>query len=364
MANKHLLRRLLTLLSVLGVVLGASSPLRAQTSVPPNTGARPEPRAMTGMSPNGQVAITIDQPQRATIVAPGAPVIVTGTASGGSAGGTVATNVVYVIDVSGSTNGFGGACGDPNGDGSADTILDCEIAGLTALNTSLGTANVDVSLVSFSSSAKTHDMSPVPATQVTTQPSTDVDGNGTSDVVDVLQSQRSGGSTNYDSALAQLQGLLVAGEQNVVIFLSDGDPTDFTTGPGSPLQAVADAGAIVLTFALGSGTSGCAAGAPLRDIADTTGGTCTEVGDPSGLSDALADVNLTGVDRVEIEVNGIVGIASVEASGRFSFVIQPELLRPGRNDIIARAHGADEVEGDVAVASTFVVRPGPPAPRP
>lgn len=307
---------------------------------------------VTGTSPNGQLTITIDQPAPGTVVAPGTPVPVTGTVSVG--GGPSAINLIYVIDVSGSTSGAGGPCGDTNADGDSDSILDCEIAGLISLHTSLGSANIDVSVVAFDDTAAPQDLSPAAGLQNTTRPTTDANANGRPDVIDVLQSLQYGGGTEFDAALAAVQSLLVAGEQNFVIFLSDGE-SNLSTGPGSPLQAVADAGATVLTFAVGTGTAGCAAGESLRDIADATGGTCTEVTNPAQLSTALTGLSVTGIDRVEIEVNGFVGIANLNPLGGFSIVIPPGILQPGRNDIVARAFGAEAQAGQVAAADTFVI---------
>jgi len=173
-------------------------------------------------------------------------------------------------------------------------------------------------------------------------------------VVEVLASLASAGGTNFDAALRAVQPLLVVGEQNFVFFLSDGQ-SSLTKGAGSPLQAVADAGATVLTFAVGTGTSGCATGQALRDIADATRGTCAEVTDPSRLSIALTGVSVTGVDRVEIAVNGVVGSATVGPLGGFSLVIPGASLQAGRNDIVARAFGSGTLAGQAASADTFVI---------
>lgn len=337
------------------VATGPPPPTDSGTTVANTALVSTEPNVqtadVTGTSPNGQITITIDEPAPGTVVAPGTPVVVTGTVT---VGGPTAINVIYVIDVSGSTSSTGGACGDTNGDGDADTILDCEIAGIIALNNSLGNANIDVSIVAFDDSAATADVGPAPGVQTTTGPATDADGNGSPDIVDVLTTLTPSGGTDFDAALAQVQTLLVPGEQNIVFFLSDGQ-SSLATGPGSPLQAVADAGATVLTFAVGSGTSGCAAGEPLSDIAATTGGTCTEVTDPTQLSAALTGFNLAGIDRVEIEVNGFVGQATLSPLGFFTITIPADLLLPGQNTIIARAFGAGDQAGQVATADTFVV---------
>lgn len=59
------------------------------------------------------------------------------------------------------------------------------------------------------------------------------------------------------------------------------------------------------------------------------------------------------VDRVEIVVNGVVGIADLDGN-RFSILIPAGLLNPVRADVVARAIGGFNLEGEVAEATTFV----------
>ena len=292
----------------------------------------------TSTSTDAALAVTIAEPQRQTIVPAGTPVPVTGTVTAAP----VPVNYIYVIDVSAGTGLLGGDCGDQNADDVPDTILDCEIAGLIALHIANLDDEADVSLVTFDSSASIVDLT-------------------TTDVVEALRTLRtSGAPANFDSPLSAVQSLLVPGEINVVVFVSDGQSdgdTGPTTGPGSPLHSLVAAGATILTFAVDPSLSGeCTAG-PLRTIADESGGGCVEVADP----DAMA-VDLTpslAVSRVEIEVNGTVTVASLNrSSGEFSHTISSGLLRLGRNDIIVRAYGLD---GEVAEARTFVIVKGPAA---
>jgi len=143
-------------------------------------------------------------------------------------------DIVFVIDVSGSTGfGFDGTpVGDVNDDGLSDTILDAELAGIIALNQELinlglgETANV--SIVTFSGAATILDMDPdEPDTQVSTTPVADADGDGIRDVEGVLSSIRDGGSTDFDDALqAALDAFDAMGTedgQGNLIFLSDGE---------------------------------------------------------------------------------------------------------------------------------------------
>ena len=174
-------------------------------------------------------------------------------------------DAIFVIDISGSTDSTfqGDPVGDLNGDGQADTILDAEIAGFTALNQQLidqgfGTTG-RVSIVAFDDAAVQLDMDPTTAgTQLATYPGADLDGNGVLDVVQVLRSLNDSGSTNYAAALQSALDTLTtvgttAGNGNV-IFLSDGNPNaggEYT----DEATALKNAGANVRAFGVGTGAT-------------------------------------------------------------------------------------------------------------
>jgi uncharacterized repeat protein (TIGR01451 family) len=174
-------------------------------------------------------------------------------------------DVVFVIDISGSTSGDfqGTPVGDLNNDGSADTVLDAEIAGFIALNRSLidggfGTI-ADVAIVTFSTNAGRLDMNPAATgLQISTNPSTDADGNGVSDVEDVLRSLNPAGLTNFEAALREsidiLNALGTTMENGNVVFLSDGAPT---TGGSHDDEAATLRGRInnLNAFGVGLGSS-------------------------------------------------------------------------------------------------------------
>ena len=315
-----------------------------------STVARFHPPVLTGTSPSGDLTITIDQPLPGTVVPAGTPVLVTGTV-----GGTpVPVNFIYLIDVSRATLQQG-ACG------AETSILECEVAGLTALNEANAGPNpdVEVSVVAFGAVGLVQDVDPTTAgIQTTTLIGADVDEDGVPDVVQALGLLGSSGTpTNYDTALLAVQAQIVEGEVNVVFLASDGQSEGDiapTTGPGSPLQALIDAGVTIFTFGFAPAGGECAAGQPLAVLA-VNGGGCIEVDDPATMGMALAIDTALPVDRVEIEVNGFFGIADLDPSGRFSILIPAGLLEPGRNDIIARAFGAAHLEGEVAEANTFVI---------
>ncbi len=210
-------------------------------------------------------------------------------------------SVGYVIDASGSTSGFGGSCGDPNADGEADTILDCEIAGLIAFNESVKPyPSFPVGIVGFGEDATDADLSPVPGFQALATASADVNQNDTSDVEEVAVSLTNdafnaftpvainSGGTNFDAALTELNALAALTTQDMhAAFISDGLGGSVTTGPGSPLQTTADSGTSIDVFSVGTGSVGCGVGTPLAEIANATGGNCTEVADPSQLAELV-----------------------------------------------------------------------------
>jgi hypothetical protein len=293
-------------------------------------------------------------------------------------------NIVYVVDASGSMenpgfNPFQPAVGDCDGDGLVGTAMDAACVGLIALNDSLGSAvNANVGLVAFGSSAKTADMGPAGGAQAfTSPPDNDADGDTVADAEEVIRSVQTEfggggaiggigqftpdltasfpGGTNYDAALTNMNASFAAQgatDVNTGFFLSDGLPSAFTTGPGSPLQAAIDAGTRILTFGLGGGAANsCDPGAPLRTIADATGGTCTEVADPSDLSTVLP-AQLTNIANLELSVNGTV-VASTSGSEPVSMTLAnvdiTSALVVGINTIEATATAAD---GTVVTADT------------
>ena len=174
-------------------------------------------------------------------------------------------DLVLVLDVSGSTSDhFGGTpVGDVNGDGTSDTILDAELAGLIALNQKLIDLQFgqtgDVAIITFNSSATQLDMNPVAAgVQLATHPRADTDDDGILDVEQVLRAIQVGGSTAFEPALQAAENTFSTlatppGHGNVV-FLSDGFPGDSGsfTDEVSRLEAM---GINLRAYGMGTGAS-------------------------------------------------------------------------------------------------------------
>jgi hypothetical protein len=344
-------------------------------SVPAAAG--PGPNVTTIPITGQDFSVVLTAPAEGFTAIEGETITVEGQATIGDVAG-VATNIMYVVDVSGSTQSpFGQDCnGDGvvspldnfNGDARVGDVLDCEIAGVLALNESLSAAvMVDGGLVALGQYGLAADVDPAPGHQYFTAPLTaDHDGNLVPDLEQVARSLRQGvvGSfrplnpgtwTNYDAALSAMQGAFStqpAGENNVTFFLSDGQPTTtggvqaFTTGAGSPLQLAADAGTVIHTFSVGTSGTGCGVGAALRIVADTTGGTCTAVSNPADLSSALPGLTPALLDRVEVDG----AVVAVDALGNFTADVTCDVVGP---KLVTATAFASDPDGTVISADVL-----------
>jgi hypothetical protein len=277
--------------------------------------------AVDGNLPGGTgISVVVTTPADGAVLPPG-PVTVAGTASVGQARPVANTSITYVVDVSGSTTTpvTAGCSGDQNGDGAANQILDCEVKAARALNAQaagLGTVG-QVGAVVFGAAAATADVQPAGGDQLITGPGSDDNTNGTRDVEEVLASVNNGaggvglftaknpgsGSTNFADGITKSTTVATATTMNqkIVVFLSDG----LNNGPaiGGPLGAV-PADVDYFTFAVGT-SSNCGAGAnTLQQIADATGGTCTNVPDVATLPDILPGVIASKLTALNLRING------------------------------------------------------------
>ena len=108
------------------------------------------------------------------------------------------TLIVYVIDVSFSTTSGTGCGGDQNGDGLANTVLDCEVAAAKALNTqaaSLGTVGeAGFAVLGGHNNSPSDpggaaaDVGPAAGVQLLTGPATDAGGAAGPDIEEALSS--------------------------------------------------------------------------------------------------------------------------------------------------------------------------------
>lgn len=191
-----------------------------------------------------------------------------------------ASDVVIIIDTSGSAGSSSGA--DLNGNGSNDTILAAEIYSAKQLLDFLNPITTRVAVVDFSSSA------------ILVQSLTDDFALAKEKLDQILASGASGG-TNFTAAMTvatnELMGIRSRAKSTPVqLFMSDGS----STLPAAQITRAADAGIIVNTFAVGQGANTSI----LAQIAQGTGGVDTAVPDASKIVDILPKTVLFGIDAL------------------------------------------------------------------
>ncbi len=274
--------------------------------------------------------------------------------------------VVFVVDVSGSTasagfdcNGSGtvDAADDLNGDSQLGEMLDCEIAALIALNTSLaaipGSADrVHVAIVPFGNDAAVADVGGGAGQQDFVAPTDDLDGDGRDRTTDIVQVAASldqayvslfdvrlvGSGTNFGAALATSLDVLDGKPgARLVFFLTDG----VGLVAQSSLDRVTAAGVEVHPFAIGPATDGCAPGGTLDSIARAGGTECVFAPDPAALT---ADITggPSSIASVTVALDGGAAVeASVDPLGNFAAEVY---LSPGTHEIVVTVEYTDGTE--------------------
>jgi len=340
--------------------------------------------ASTATMSNGvDVSVSIDEPVTSTeiLIPPsetGVDVQVNGTASVGA--GEPDTTLIYVFDVSGSTvEPSGGDCGgDLNGDSISNTILDCEVAAVMAINSAVISANAadEVGIAGYGELGFTADMLPGGgADDFITAPDADshVDTVAASVFTTVAGSTCGidqythipvGCSTNFGAGLAAIQPILTASTNgtNLIFFFSDGESTvgtiaDFNTA----LDDIVASGAVIQSFAIGD-VAACTAGAvgTLEQMSSATGGECHQVTEPADLPDLLPEFIGSTLESLEIEVDGGGRVAienddidpdlPQEGPASVSYSTSVSSLAPGDHLICVTATGSD-VSGPVEVTA-------------
>jgi trimeric autotransporter adhesin len=283
---------------------------------------------VNGNLPGGtSIAVSIDTPADGAVLPPG-PVTVSGTASVGQGQPVASTALIYTLDVSASTATpvTAGCSGDQNGDGNPNDILDCEILAAKTLNDqalSPGTAGTipEVGMAVFANGALTADVSPAAGDQLITGPGSDNDGAGGQDIDQALNSSfhntanRAGVrvftpkdiaccATNFAAGITSSTAVAAAASGNlrkIVVFLSDGFSTgEDITGPLAAVPPDVD----FFTFAIGQGSRCDVPANSLQQIADATGGTCTEVPDVANLPNILPTVINSQLTSLTLSVDG------------------------------------------------------------
>jgi hypothetical protein len=316
--------------------------------------------------------ITIDPPGSPTA----GPVTLRGTV--GLDAGEV-TSVVYVYDATASTespagadcssNGALGPEDDFNADGSVGDVLDCEIAGVVALNNSLATTSaVQAGVVAFANQAAAADLDPVgsatflppgytggdPRPRVETVARSVV--RGQIGLYDPKPLGGSGAGTAFDNAVQAALATLAGAPAGPkwIMFLSDGQaPID-----DGVLAQLGGSGVKLRSFGVGQDAT-CAKSSSLSKMAAATGEACTLVPQPAALTAGLTGSQPDAVNSVSVTIEDVSLAASVNAVGGWSATFD---LGAGTYTVTARAHLAS---GSTLSANRMItVAPGSGGPPP
>lgn len=232
-------------------------------------------------------------------------------------------NILYLVDISGSTSGTfeGTPVGDLNGDGRSNTILDAEIASLIALTGRIrglgfSPADVTITVIPFNGSADPADAS---AGGIVNAATFNLGAMGEDAIADHLRGLDAGGGTNFADALraanARLQGLDQGGEKNFLYFLSDGN------GQGAIDAELATLNDVYRAQITALGVGGNAGLSRLNDI-DNTGGASL----------------LTSPDQIDLSVLGT-PLPGGTVADLDIFVNGSELLEFGPEDLVSTPDG-------------------------
>ena len=273
------------------------------------------------------------------------------TAVGGNAA------VLYIVDSSASTRDLGFDADfdgdvdeddDVDGDGRAGTILDAELGSVLEVDRLVSrNANTIHAFIFFALGATTLDISPRNESQVFwTPPGEDADGNGTPDFEEAVRSVQNGtpsiaslftpveignGQTLYNDAIGLAAEVLPSAgdvDQRVVVFLTDGEPTD--AADEEIFRTLAEQEITFRGFQINS----TQISARMRDLAasiDQVDGSNATARSVSTASDLLFEI-VNAFKVVAVLVDGAPA-DRVDAAGRFFHLVTIEDVGPNTFEV-------------------------------
>jgi hypothetical protein len=253
----------------LGVALTLAATVVATTTT---TYAAPTTTTLPGGSALG---VEITNPLDGAVFSAGSPVTISGTASVDNAPAEKNTDLVFVLDTSGSTNTT------PNGS-TCGTILDCEKAAMLEIINQANAPRSPINLVggaAFPSSSKLYLTSPT-----------------SSEIGDFLGSLAPGNGTDFSLGLANALEVLEdsTAPNQLMVFLTD--------GAGTHNGDITEYEVVILAFTIGGQLC-------TPELEDTIAqglpeGECTEVSQISDLSGTIQETIGSSLDSVSLKIDG------------------------------------------------------------
>jgi hypothetical protein len=320
--------------------------------------------AAAGLALSGLAAIPAGAATGGSITTndPGHPVAGTVVLTGNvSKAANEVTSVLYVVDVTASSKlpASGGSCGDVNHDGGAPPgavgdVLDCELAAVTALNSSLlassGGVGIQVGIEAFGSSAALADLSPAgglfapPGDTLAgeTQPRIITAATSVQHHQIVRYNVKPLGTTgiDYNDVIATAQAAFATAPAGPkwVFLLSDGKTSVNTDAASTQvtLTNLHNSGIHLSTFAVGD-NSNCNETGALSKLAAATGEVCTVATTPAGLATQLTGSQPDGISDVTVTIGSTPLPADIDPIGQWSVAFT---LGAGSYTATATAHFA------------------------
>lgn len=293
------------------------------------------------------LTVSITSPVTGTTVQSGVPITLTGSASVGDAPAIKNTDLVFVLDTSGSTQDLAIDCA---GDADVDSILDCEreaVRSIVAQAQAPRSPIANIGIATF----------PAGPSLALTSPSDTVG-------VDYFLSGLSpGGGTDFSVGVAAALQVLSTSTaaQQLIVLLTDGDGT--ADGEPDFIQAVV----LAFTFA----GAGCSDEDLQRIIAvGDLGSSCADVTDLGSLAGVIQETVGSTLETVQVTVDGGAPLPVVEAvpSPRalplagptvFPFTASLPALTAGTHQVCATATGSD-AGGPGTISSCIDITALPP----
>ncbi|MDF3130159.1 S8 family serine peptidase [Kiritimatiellaeota bacterium B1221] len=172
--------------------------------------------------------------------------------------------IIFVVDVSGSAKWefIGSHIPDLNNDGFSNTVLDAEIAAVSALLGHINRSDIvnsnTVRVIRFDGQAFALDLDPVePGIQTAVPSNADRNLNGRLDILESIETLTAGGGTNFLAALDEVEmefENLASGSDPNMIFFSDGKPSAGASYT-DVVQRLRDNGTFIRAFGVGRNAS-------------------------------------------------------------------------------------------------------------
>ena len=281
---------------------------------------------------------------------------------------TSGLSVVYLIDVSASTDD--GDARDCNNDGvvnqgdnfapddsAVGTVLDCEAGAVMALNDQFaGDADIHASVVAFGSRA----VQVQPFVSLAQAAGSGAINGALRSLVQGGGSALTGSNTDYADLLNTTTSLLQArpaDQQRIAYLLTDGGNNRPITDEAANAR---DAGIRIEVVSFGGSGDQCEPQSELSRIALTTGGSCRYVGDLSNLASTVSNLQYppNGINRVEVRFNGSVPFAvHIDRLGNWRTAITASALASGANSIEATVFDYETTQATASVVVNAVPQP-------